>query len=115
MESNNNRRNFLKSVGTLSLGAAIISPLSTIANTDQTEDSILKNEIDQNKPQTISILQTTDVHCQIHPHDELFWENGKPFLENWWVCLYGNSIEELKRKIPIPIQSIPVTCFKEVN
>lgn len=26
---------------------------------------------------TLSILQTTDVHCQIHAHDELFWENGK--------------------------------------
>lgn len=26
----------------------------------------------------ISILQTTDVHCQIHPHDELFWENEGP-------------------------------------
>ncbi len=26
---------------------------------------------------TISLLQTTDVHCQIHPHDELFWENGQ--------------------------------------
>lgn len=26
---------------------------------------------------TISILQTTDVHCQIHAHDELFWENGQ--------------------------------------
>jgi hypothetical protein len=44
MESNNNRRNFLK-LGTLSLGAAIISPLSTIANTDQTEDSILKMKL----------------------------------------------------------------------
>jgi sulfur-oxidizing protein SoxB len=26
---------------------------------------------------TLTLLQTTDVHCQIHPHDELFWENGK--------------------------------------
>ena len=26
---------------------------------------------------TLSLLQTTDVHCQIHPHDELFWENGQ--------------------------------------
>ena len=25
---------------------------------------------------TLTILQTTDVHCQIHAHDELFWENG---------------------------------------
>ncbi|MDP3666620.1 MAG: metallophosphoesterase, partial [Sediminibacterium sp.] len=33
--------------------------------------------IADNKPFTISILQTTDVHCQVHPHDELFWENDK--------------------------------------
>jgi S-sulfosulfanyl-L-cysteine sulfohydrolase len=26
---------------------------------------------------TLSLLQTTDVHCQIHPHDELFWENDR--------------------------------------
>lgn len=25
----------------------------------------------------VTILQTTDVHCQIHSHDELFWENDK--------------------------------------
>ncbi|MBL7829319.1 MAG: bifunctional metallophosphatase/5'-nucleotidase [Saprospiraceae bacterium] len=25
----------------------------------------------------LTLLQTTDVHCQIHPHDELFWENGQ--------------------------------------
>jgi len=26
---------------------------------------------------TLTLLQTTDVHCQMHPHDELFWENGQ--------------------------------------
>ncbi|MDX2134501.1 MAG: bifunctional metallophosphatase/5'-nucleotidase [Saprospiraceae bacterium] len=25
----------------------------------------------------LTLLQTTDVHCQIHPHDELFWENNR--------------------------------------
>ena len=25
--------------------------------------------------QLITILQTTDVHCQVYPHDELFWEH----------------------------------------
>ena len=39
MESNNNRRNFLKSVGTLSLGAAIISPFSALPNTKQTGEN----------------------------------------------------------------------------
>ncbi len=61
----NNRRNFLKSVGTLGLGAAVISPLSAMANTTQSEENQFEKEIDTSKPQTISILQTTDVHCQI--------------------------------------------------
>ncbi len=29
------------------------------------------------KSGTITFLQTTDVHCQLHPHDELFWENNQ--------------------------------------
>ena len=28
--------------------------------------------------QLVTLLQTTDVHCQVHPHDELFWENEQP-------------------------------------
>jgi hypothetical protein len=51
-------------VGTLSLGA-IISPLLLFANTDQNRDSDIGKEIDTNKPQTISILQTTDVHSSM--------------------------------------------------
>lgn len=32
---------------------------------------------EKGKSYTLDILQTTDVHCQVHPHDELFWENDK--------------------------------------
>ena len=36
------------------------------------------DEIEENKKSfTLNILQTTDVHCQVHPHDELFWEAEK--------------------------------------
>jgi sulfur-oxidizing protein SoxB len=101
MESNNNRRNFLKSVGTLSLGAAIISPLSALPNTKQTEETDLTKEVDTSKPQTISILQTTDVHCQIHPHDELFWENGKAvFRKTGGYAYVATLLKELKKKNP---------------
>ena len=27
--------------------------------------------------QIVSLLQTTDVHCQLHSHDEMFWENER--------------------------------------
>lgn len=41
--------------------------------------SVAKAEAKKIAPKsfTLTILQTTDVHCQIHPHDELFWENGQ--------------------------------------
>ncbi len=72
----NNRRDFIKKIGT-STGAGLLAafPIASIAKT------INSNEMDEiiadDKPFTISILQTTDVHCQVHPHDELFWENDK--------------------------------------
>jgi sulfur-oxidizing protein SoxB len=71
-----NRRSFLKKLTAIG-GASLLasSPIVSIA------EKLIRNEdnnISQdNKPFTISILQTTDVHCQVHPHDELFWENGK--------------------------------------
>jgi S-sulfosulfanyl-L-cysteine sulfohydrolase len=72
---NNNRRNFLKSLGTIGLGASVIAPMSVLAETDHKEsmnDTYAKDEVIK-----LNILQTTDIHCQVHPHDELFWENNQ--------------------------------------
>mgnify|MGYP002371952338 FL=1 len=69
-----NRRDFLKSVGTLGIGAGIIQPIHALTNQPSTEKKDTPTAVQRT---TISILQTTDVHCQIHPHDELFWENDK--------------------------------------
>jgi 2',3'-cyclic-nucleotide 2'-phosphodiesterase (5'-nucleotidase family) len=73
-EYNSTRRNFLKNTGLLGLGLGVL-------NQKIYAESAIENDIsyycDKNKEIKISILQTTDVHCQIHPHDELFWENGK--------------------------------------
>nr|HMP31230.1 metallophosphoesterase [Saprospiraceae bacterium] len=76
-----NRRNFLKTLS-LSAGAGILSTSSLGAISS---DIGASNEEDQNDAAentkgglvTLSLLQTTDIHCQIHPHDELFWENGQ--------------------------------------
>jgi 2',3'-cyclic-nucleotide 2'-phosphodiesterase (5'-nucleotidase family) len=72
----NNRRDFIKTFGTATgAGFLAATPIASIAET------INNREIDEiiadDRPFTISILQTTDVHCQVHPHDELFWENDK--------------------------------------
>ncbi|TDB65901.1 bifunctional metallophosphatase/5'-nucleotidase [Arundinibacter roseus] len=64
------RRKFLQS-GLLAT-AAVGSPSLLSAQPQAVETS--------EKPKqsgVISFLQTTDVHCQLHAHDELFWENNQ--------------------------------------
>ena len=63
------RRKFIAQLGAIGASTglsslATASPMSTAKKGNETSF-------------TLNILQTTDVHCQIHPHDELFWENGK--------------------------------------
>ena len=72
----NKRREFLKNISAMS-GAAILGPISTIATT-QTKDADPVSRVNPDGSISINILQTTDVHCQIDPHDEMFWESEKP-------------------------------------
>jgi sulfur-oxidizing protein SoxB len=101
MEDNNNRRNFLKSLGALSVGAGIISPLSVLAeDANETINADIENSTTPVKT-TVTILQTTDVHCQIHPHDELFWENGKTvFRKTGGYAYIASKLKQLKQANP---------------
>ncbi|HOZ50493.1 MAG TPA: 5'-nucleotidase C-terminal domain-containing protein [Chitinophagaceae bacterium] len=100
----NNRRNFLKNISALGLGATIVSPLSVLANDTNTENHDTESDTQGNtvsKSTTISILQTTDVHCQIHPHDELFWENEKAvFRKTGGYAFMSAMLKDLKKKNP---------------
>ena len=77
MPEQNTRRNFLKFSTLAGLGIAA-NPLSSFSATNDEEKNIAEQKT-QKKPgqQVVTLLQTTDVHCQLHPHDELFWEHGK--------------------------------------
>ncbi|MDO9186732.1 MAG: 5'-nucleotidase C-terminal domain-containing protein [Bacteroidia bacterium] len=96
---NNKRRDFIKSLGLLGIGSAIVSPLSAIA--DISEEAVTESVFEANKTSTISILQTTDVHCQIHSHDELFWENNKAvFRKTGGYAYMATMLNDLKKKNP---------------
>lgn len=64
-------------MGLLGLGAATVKTIGAQEMSRELSSSTLQPTLVEGK-QRISILQTTDVHCQIHPHDELFWENNAP-------------------------------------
>ncbi len=58
----------------------------------------MKTEISAGQ-QLITLLQTTDVHCQLHPHDELFWENNKAVFRNTGgYATLANYFETARKK-----------------
>ena len=73
------RRKFLRNTLLTGLGAGL-SPLALKGETKEENERPENLKFSENEgPQNgiITLLQTTDVHCQIHPHDELFWENNQ--------------------------------------
>ncbi|MFA7380928.1 MAG: bifunctional metallophosphatase/5'-nucleotidase [Bacteroidia bacterium] len=73
------RRDFIKTIGALGAGSGLLmsAPLLAHGEESETEEQLSSNGKPSDSPATVTILQTTDVHCQVHPHDELFWENNK--------------------------------------
>jgi 2',3'-cyclic-nucleotide 2'-phosphodiesterase (5'-nucleotidase family) len=70
-----NRRSFLKNTIAGSLAGAI--PVGTMASYLPVNDGIASKADKTSNTGKITFLQTTDVHCQLHQHDELFWENDE--------------------------------------
>ena len=97
-----NRRKFLKN--TLLGGIAAATPFQLIADEKietKSEDNLLQNVDNQSKRTTLTLLQTTDVHCQIHPHDELFWENEQMvFRKTAGYAQLATLFDGIKKKNP---------------
>jgi S-sulfosulfanyl-L-cysteine sulfohydrolase len=96
-----NRRDFLKKIGVVGAGAGLIPSVAfSETKKESLESNIGKNESNPSKF-TLSILQTTDVHCQIHPHDELFWENEKAvFRKTGGYSHLATYLKQEKAKAP---------------
>lgn len=69
------RRNFIKTGILAGVGGSLASftPNKNTQESKENSDISLVGETSG----TITLLQSTDVHCQIHPHDELYWENDE--------------------------------------
>jgi sulfur-oxidizing protein SoxB len=94
---NNNRRNFLKSLGTIGLGATLVAPISALADNAKNENA--DNAYAKDEVVKVNILQTTDIHCQVHPHDELFWENNQSvFRKTGGYAQITTLLNQLKKK-----------------
>lgn len=93
------RRTFLKQMGLLGLGATVAPAL----NASEVSEATAPTGASPSAPkrQTINLLQTTDVHCQIHPHDELFWENNQSvFRKTGGYAYLASWLKAERRKYP---------------
>ena len=96
----NNRRDFIKKLSSIG-GAGLLAsaPINAVTETiNKTEVTEINAD---DKLFTVSILQTTDVHCQVHPHDELFWENDKAvFRKTGGYAHLATYLQKERKKNP---------------
>lgn len=97
----NNRRDFIKKISALG-GLGLIANSPTKAAVSLFEDPLdSENAIEKKESFQISILQTTDVHCQIHPHDELFWNDDRPdFRQTGGYAHLATYLKKERKKNP---------------
>ncbi len=94
------RRTFLKKIGILGAGGGLLAGSGEFAQATTTE-LVDTNTSKNDKPQIITVLQSTDVHCQVHPHDELFWENGEAvFRKTGGYAALASYIKNQRKKNP---------------
>ena len=79
-ERRDSRREFFKTASVLGLGL-ITAPLlaNTISGDAYHQREIEKNSaVRKGKAEHLTILHTSDIHAQLHTHDEFFLENDQP-------------------------------------
>ena len=105
MKKNNaDRRSFIKNAAVLGFGvpASLTSISKAQANLnnkiDQATDS---NEANTQAENEFSIFITTDLHAQIHTHDEFFWENGKAvYKKRGGLAVLKTMLDQLRANHP---------------
>lgn len=94
------RRSFIRKMGVAGAltTSAGLAPVMRAASPETAEN---QQAYEAGKTYTVDILQTTDVHCQIHPHDELFWENDQAvFRKTGGYAQLASMLKQARKKNP---------------
>lgn len=106
MKKNNaDRRNFIKNAAVLGFGVpASLTTISKVhANTNNSMGPSLldANLVNLQAENEFSIFITTDLHAQIHTHDEFFWENEKAvYKKRGGLAVLKTMVDQLRASHP---------------
>ncbi len=93
------RRDFLQK--SLLVGATATMPLTTTASALIEPNAGTKTAPAAPGNGVITLLQTTDVHCQLHAHDELFWENDRAvFRKTAGYAQLATLLDKIRKQNP---------------
>lgn len=97
------RRGFIKKSLLAGL-AAVLAPQATLlgqGNTEKSESSLEETELGDAGAGTVTMLITSDIHAQLHTHDEFFWENNQAvYKKRGGMAVLKTMIDTLKKKNP---------------
>jgi len=97
------RRNFLKAASLIS-GSSLMPPLLANAmpgDTNHKQDMMRNKAVKNGKATHFTLLHTSDIHAQLHTHDEFFWENGKAvYKKRGGFAVLKTMLQTLKMENP---------------
>lgn len=95
-----NRRNFLKNAALLGWALPAVVTDQTDQHWMAPKDSSTSTE-KSSESNRFSLLITSDIHAQIHTHDEFFWENGKAvYKKRGGLAVLKTMIDRLRKSSP---------------
>lgn len=95
-EKNKSRRSFLKNTALASFATGLF-PASSI-HAKESSSTQTTNGTTATGDQ-FTILYTSDIHAQLHTHDEFFWENGKAVYRKRGGLAVLKTMIEAHRKV----------------
>ena len=100
---NADRRSFLRNAAFLGIGVPASLAISNNVSASEplvVDATDVDDKIIQNKNE-FSILITTDLHAQIHTHDEFFWENNEAvYRKRGGLAVLKTMIDSLRKQHP---------------
>ncbi len=95
------RRDFLKRSALLGMAAGLAPLQSAIsAPVVNTDPEPLSPSLPLGNGK-VTLLYTSDIHAQLHTHDEFFWENGKAvYKKRGGLAVLKTMVESFRRKAP---------------
>jgi len=101
--SQNSRRDFFKSASAIAAGAVLPPSLVNAVSGDpyHAKELFGNKAVKDGKANVFTLLHTSDIHAQLHTHDEFFFENGKPvYKKRGGFAVLKTMLHSLKAQNP---------------